>query len=393
MMRKSLRHIVFALLFWAPAALLRQPAAFPTITVGQWYDCAESLSSVYYTPTPPGVTGPTAIMSAWGSAAYDTRGNRLLVAGGGHTDYGGNELYAFKIDSGTCGKWVLLTNSAIADSSDVTNAFYTNGHSPADSNQPRASHKYDGLEYDSTTNRLYDFGATFTFFNATTYRNIYAIHLDTLVWHRVAAESSSLGGGNFAARDPANGKMWFFANGGGAYIGSLNTTTNAWTNAGNFFQGNAVATYVTGETFPPVNRTIAVGGGVHRYWLTGNSGSFDTLVNTLSTTGCTTLQNGTAPGFAYSSASRKMVGWVSGTHVWTMDSTYTCTDVSPDAGNSVTPSSPQTNGTFGRFRYVPEHNVFILVNSTTGHVYYYKQSADPAGAGASFRKQLLGVGQ
>ena len=48
-------------------------------------------------PKPPGNAG--AITGAWNGAALDTKRNRLLVTGGGHLDYAGNEIYAF--DFGT----------------------------------------------------------------------------------------------------------------------------------------------------------------------------------------------------------------------------------------------------------------------------------------------------
>ena len=44
-----------------------------------------------------GVLGPSAVMSSWGGAAYDSTRDVLVVTGGGHTDYGGNEVYEFHL--------------------------------------------------------------------------------------------------------------------------------------------------------------------------------------------------------------------------------------------------------------------------------------------------------
>ena len=39
------------------------------------------------------------VTAAWNSAVMDTRRNRLVVWGGGHADYLGNELYALDVAS------------------------------------------------------------------------------------------------------------------------------------------------------------------------------------------------------------------------------------------------------------------------------------------------------
>ena len=44
----------------------------------------------------PGISGNTccdSVIIAWGGAAFDVVGNRLLITGGGHGDYAGNEVY------------------------------------------------------------------------------------------------------------------------------------------------------------------------------------------------------------------------------------------------------------------------------------------------------------
>jgi hypothetical protein len=44
----------------------------------------------------------------------------------------------------------------------------------------------------------------------------------------------------------------------------------------------------------------------------------------------------------------------------------------PAPTNTITPTAPNQNGTYGRFRYVPSKNVFIVVNSVDENVYFYK---------------------
>jgi hypothetical protein len=59
----------------------------------------------------------------------------------------------------------------------------------------------------------------------------------------------------------------------------------------------------------------------------------------------------------------------------TMDTTYTCTVEAPSDSNTVVPEAPPQWGTFGRWRYVPKYNVFVVVSSVTGSVYLYRHTA------------------
>jgi hypothetical protein len=89
------------------------------------------------------------------------------------------------------------------------------------------------------------------------------------------------------------------------------------------------------------------------------------------TTGGDTIVNGYGSGAAYDSRSDRLVAWNGGgpyaldmgTRVWTRLS---------GAG---APAAQQGNGTFGRFRYVPDDNVFLLVNDVDDDVYAYKLTA------------------
>src|SRR5213593_285726 len=54
-----------------------------------------------------GTDGPWAVIAAWGGGALDTQRSRLVLWGGGHADYYGNELYAFDIPTLT---WSRVTD-------------------------------------------------------------------------------------------------------------------------------------------------------------------------------------------------------------------------------------------------------------------------------------------
>jgi hypothetical protein len=119
---------------------------------------------------------------------------------------------------------------------------------------------------------------------------------------------------------------------------------------------------------------IAIGEGKQWSWDISKSG---TLTRTeLSSSGDQTIVHAAAPGLAYDPVSKKLVGWHGGADVYTLDTaTWQWSRVSPAATNAVVPTAPNSNGTFGRFRYVPSKNVFVAVNRVDENVYFYKLSA------------------
>src|SRR5262249_29378172 len=74
---------------------------------------------------------------AWNSAVFDTRINRMVTFGGGHTDYYGNELYALDLNTLTISR---LTDPGLPFAT-TCSADIVNG------TQPNSRHTYDGIAY------------------------------------------------------------------------------------------------------------------------------------------------------------------------------------------------------------------------------------------------------
>jgi|GEM_PF-5252252 len=358
--------------FYPLLLLLAAPifGAFPDICNNCWYEVPGSnLSSVYQSPAPPGY-GQDQIMEAWNGAAFDTRHNRLIIAGAGTvSNYAGNEVYAFDVDSL---KWFRVKNSADSfDTDDATTPYYYNGGAEPDSQQPRPGGTYDEIAYDSTTNHLYIYGLPHTYYYGHTWEDLFQLHMDSLTWTNVQEFEGDINyGGSVSAQDPTTGKIWFFGNGGHGWLNELDPTVDTLVSHGNFWSYEHIPGYQTAAVMPSTHEMIAIGGGEANVWdLTGSGNIFH---SSLTTTNCDSLVEGNAPGFEWSRTDRKIFGWAGGTHVISMDSTYTCTDISPSDSNTVTPDEAATYGTYGRWRYIPKHNVFMLVNSTTGSVYFYR---------------------
>lgn len=99
-------------------------------------------------------------------------------------------------------------------------------------------------------------------------------------------------------------------------------------------------------------------------------------LQTVTTAGDTQILGTVYPGVAYDPVSDRVVAWDGGATVYTLNmDTLVWTRRDPAAGNTVIPTDSQGNGTYGRFRYVPSRNAFVVVNSIDEDVYVYKLSA------------------
>lgn len=101
--------------------------------------------------------GPRAVLQAWNGAAFDEASNLFYFMGGGHGDYGGNEVYEFDLETG---QWDRLT-----DPSPLSFLYQARGATqtkPArycwapDMRQvPGSAHTYDGLIFSSKTKTIF----------------------------------------------------------------------------------------------------------------------------------------------------------------------------------------------------------------------------------------------
>ncbi len=307
-------------------------------------------------------------MDAWSGGTFDSTRNRLVVWGGGHKDYAGNEVYGF--DMSTL-KWYRLTNPSIPNNNNT--GVYADG-------TPSSRHTYAALAYLPNVDRMFNAGGAI-------YRNGYGnnmtwfFNFNDNTWQRKTDAPSPSSGeccGYAAAYDPITGHV-FRSHGGG--FSEYDPNQNTWTN----HAGNSPSLYVNAAIAPVDRLMVAVGGGSYGvagtyYWRLNPASRTMTKANT---TGDKAVELGAAPGFAWSSAANVFVGWNGGSTVYTLDpKRWVWTKLDPSAANTVVPTAPNSRGTYGRFQYVPAMNVFVLVNRVTEDVYIYKPafggSASPA---------------
>ncbi|MEM7356574.1 MAG: Ig-like domain-containing protein, partial [Acidobacteriota bacterium] len=127
---------------------IRQPVdshLLNTLEPGEWLEIPDSDMRQVAPVDPPGDV--ECVITCWSGAAYDSLENRMIVWGGGHGQYGGNELYAFDLD---LLQWTRLTEPSIIDQDDTAET-YADG-------RPRSVHTYDMLQFDESTNSFCSFG-------------------------------------------------------------------------------------------------------------------------------------------------------------------------------------------------------------------------------------------
>lgn len=139
---------------------VQTPCGQPTVTptwlqgaaVNQWV-ALPSLSSSSVLPNPPAPGNVSAVTDAWGGGALRPTGSYYILHGGGHGDYGGNEIYALQL-SANSPQWERVWGP-------TPNAQITQGtHYYADGN-PCSIHTYRFLQYCNQTDTLMRFAQSY----------------------------------------------------------------------------------------------------------------------------------------------------------------------------------------------------------------------------------------
>ncbi|GEM_PF-2442411 len=356
----------------APSPTPTPPSPFTNIDSlqpGQWYEAPNShLRAVAAPRFNDGFDNNDirGMLLAWNSGAYDTKRDRLVLLGGGHADYGGNEVYTFDVN---LQKWIRLNNPS-------SYIGWTDGDSIMPDGTPMTVHTYDGVEYLPSVDKLIMQGEHGW---KQAYHAAYGwlFDFDTKKWTQINNESGGIAG----AYDPVTGNYYDHRpTGSWAVLREYNPVTNV----------RRSSTLTGPMDWPEI--VIAAIDPIHRYYVAirqdlqsldayknkvalFNLNTFMTQAGTLQlTTGDTGIMAQNGPGFVWDPAINKFVAWAGGTDVYTLDpSTWVWTKVSPSSGNTVIPSTVASGGyVFGHFQYIPSKNIFIAVNSIDENVYFYK---------------------
>jgi len=344
------------------------------------------------------------IILPWSGGAGDDVNQRLYVFGGGHTDYGGNQLMALDL-RGTPSWEIFYAPDKVAYPTDQQglvpnwesyNPYVESGdtqHYPASGGSPSSRHTYFGLAFAPAQNSLYAFsGAVYHLGDNSP--EAWAISASTRTWQLLAPYGNGYMGA--VALNPNTGHFV-------GYDGQYNIydydpvahtrTTLSTSIPASVGQNWAAAVdpidnlfiFITGDQYPPeyqYNNGPASKGYIRGYNLSTRA---SIIWDDPSCNGAPVYQ---AMGLEWDSALGLMVGYPSfGNQIILLNSqpnavvtnygtvpSHKClqvtigstkgTDYPPDSTN---PSN--YTGGFGRFRYFPSLDIFVNVNDASNNAW------------------------
>ncbi|MCC6627764.1 MAG: hypothetical protein IT340_10220 [Chloroflexi bacterium] len=336
-----------------------------------------------------GTTGQWSIVGAWCGATYDEDGDVMwLGLGGGHSNYGGNEVYRCRFSaaapvwemvrwpSGAVGN--LLTTHDGQESSGI----YSDG-------RPRAVHTYNKWVYVPGVGPALAVHGN-TSYSATAGRE-WSVFIDPVTGE--ASFSVEHGGGAMndhtsglgACYDPTRRAIWIAPSGlSSIYRYDIPTSGSPAAGSAASLIGNTGSVrYYTSVTYLPGHDCLLVGNSVDEYGDSGTWRVFDCATGT----GYNPSFSGQAPGVGktqprwvpalgavchwnHASSTTQITRLTPGANPRT--DAWTVSTLPVSGANAVTPSARVSQGTYGRFAYSPRMGGFLVFNSTSGPHYFYK---------------------
>jgi hypothetical protein len=299
-----------------------------------------------------GMEGCAAIVDDWSGGAFDTARNRLLILGGGHAGYAGNEVYALDLDTATMQR-LNEPSTSIRDGC-AAGGTYSDG-------KPVARHTYNHLEYLPKHDAIFLWGGSQWQCGGMA-GDTWLFDLPTLTWSKKTSTSGPKANfGRAVAYDPNTGLVyarddWDFF--------SFDPATNTWSKRNSSSVG--INDYKTAVIDPVRKKYFLHGNGLSTvYWYDISSPTATIALQSGQTSGCAGFIGNYEAGMAYDPVQEKIIGWSGGNTVYILDpDMLNCTTLSYSGGPSAVP-----NGTFGRFRYSAALNIFTVCNSVDANCY------------------------
>lgn len=376
------RMVIVAWIF-AGLALCRANAAWAQLpgTPG-WYELPNTKISTVCPdpadyPTIQGAEYCQAVVSNWNSAAFDTARSRLIVWGGGHNGYYGNELYSVDLLS--------LTTTRITDPGLPSAPMSPCIEAIAGGTQPNARHTYDGLAYIEHVDRMFVVSGTLACDPTDVSTEIWTFDFATNSWHRMSPSGDNLLlgwnrtdiEGTASAYDPISKFVFVDTKIGIFTYNFLSNTLKVRNDQQGGYRPFAVTSIVD-----PVRRYLySIGGGQMWRWdistitETNQTGSTSDPV-LISSSGAPQIIAAGHPGLAWDSLSQRIVAWAGGDTVYWFDGTTNVWTSETFTGGP----AADNQGTFKRFSYVPAFNVFVSVNSIHENAFVLRLTQNAADA-------------
>lgn len=368
---------------WGVVPRLPTPPAWYSGTAsGEWVAFANSTlnaSGVGWAGTHPGGTGGyIMVVAAWGGGVLNTvgldygagfvAGTWLVIWGGGHGDYAGNEIYAFGPIEAAAPQWRRVTDPTIPAPDDVARI----------GNNPVSRHTYDTIQYDAANNRLIALGCAGYYHTGFTFTTIDFFNFATRTWS--AGPNIPSGNGIIEAVSVIDDDYaWLIQSGNSTAVNRLQLSDNTLTSYSKDLPGSRN------------NSKAAVHTGVRvAAWMDGTTLRAFDLRTPSTSQQFTPTQTGTAPSasgtvLAFDPVGGRFVAWSNGgktlqflkpgANPYSGGDAWAWSSVTPAGG--ATPAAQNNQGTFGRFQWVHTTGDIrgaILMPDYDSPVYFWRAS-------------------
>ena len=299
-------------------------------------------------PSTQQIGNPANIVDAWNGAAVDAKRNRLIVWGGGHNDYYGNEVYALELST--------MSIKRIVDPSPNTSQSSCSSALP--DGTPVSRHTYGGLSYIGHADRMFAVGGSMAPCGSAD-MSTWTYDFAGQKWQRLNTSPLGVNFGFMAAYDAQTSTV-FVKDRTDFYSYSLEN--NRYTKLNNATQD--VSLYFSAALDTKRRKFVMVGdGGVQVIDLATNQ------MSTLATTNAPGVLSESSPGVGYDPVADRIVVWSGGSSVYALNmDTKAWTQVATNTG----PGAAASTGTFGRWAYIPQYRVFALINDIDQNAWVFK---------------------
>jgi hypothetical protein len=330
-------------------------AAIPT-TPG-WYAIPNTtLNSVcaatHGFPEVRGVCGCGAITEAWNSGVFDTKRNRLIIWGGGHNDYYGNEIYALDLNGVTMSR---ITDPGLPVATSCVAAI-------AGGTQPNSRHTNDGIVYLEHADKMFAQGGCPACPGGGFSNDTWTFNFAASQWERKYPSGTIPKATALVSSYDPNTKKVFVHDGSALFSYTLESNTYV-RHAGSSLSSAWTKTSVID---PKRRKLFVFGSGESSVWDISSGSSFSK--QSFSTSNGSAVTAAYAPGLTYDPGADRIIGWGGGNTMYTLNvdtRTWTAHTYSGGPG-------PQVKGTYKRCGYSSASGVFVVYNETSQNGFTFR---------------------
>ena len=233
--------------------------------------------------------GCDAITMDWNSGVFDTANNRLIIWGGGHNGYYGNEVYALNMNTLTMQR---LNNPSVP--------FNLCQPSNPDGT-PVSRHTHDQIVYVAHLGTMYNKGGSLACASGGISQDAWSLNLNALQWTQKTAQPS-ISGNTFAMDYEPNTRLVWVQD-DNFHLYAYNPDTDTWTLKVSNFGGGS--NYRRTGIIDPVRRLFfQIGNNTVHVW---DISKATPTHSAWTTTGPQNMVGANGPGLAYDPTTQEIV--------------------------------------------------------------------------------------